>query len=137
MEKKLKEQKKRVKAVLDKWMGPLGLGWWRIDILWSEEECLDEKGWKAPFRIVHRWEYRLAELTVYLPMLEGISDVDLEELVVHELAHLFLAEVEDRTERTEADMRQHVEHATHSLSKAFLWLRQAVENDGKGEEPSD
>ena len=125
------EQKLRVQALSEKWLGPLGLKWWRIDFeyvrdgaeMWDPARDEIERGDSCAQARV-RWEYGLATLKFNLPSVKEEDDDHLEHIFVHELMHIFLNEMRE-------DGIIHEEHVATTLAKAFIWLRESLEVTSK------
>lgn len=119
-------QKARVKALVDRWIKPLGLGWWTIHIFYEREPLTRHSdlapGWTALFETTALWQYATATITAYLPDLADESDDDLDELFLHELGHILVCEL-----RQDEDRRAHEERVATMLAKAFCWLRRHCE----------
>lgn len=128
--KELNIQKRRVQRLADKWIQPLGLGWWRIDLLYSTE--VDRSGmttyqpadiggtYETVFAVGTDHNYMIARITAILPVIAQIEDERLEEYFVHELMHIFL-----RPMRTKQCAGEEEQVATR-LARAFLWIKNSV-----------
>lgn len=123
--REFKRQIKRIKALNCKWLGPLGLLWWHIDTNYydSSAEFHAATGVTSVMSVCVEWRYAHATISVNVPVIAGLDDERLEFNYLHELAHIFLAEL------TEVDKpsSEHEEHAATVLAKAFVWLRKACE----------
>lgn len=71
-------------------------------------------------------EYRTATIEWFAPTVATLDDPTLERAFVHELMHLFLAELQHECD----DMQWHIERACTDLAWAFVW---AVDLVGKEE----
>jgi len=126
-------QKARVEALFERWVGTIGLGWWRIQYVWHREESRDtdiDKDDVCMMDCRADWRYLHATINVYLPSIAEVDDTDyLEYLVVHELMHIFLCELRDRKETDDDDedtaASDHEERVATVLAKAMLWARDA------------
>lgn len=112
---------KRVKEIMEKWLEPLGLAHWRIDVLWIDEKLKNDDGDDVAFRINVLPQYMSAEIRAYAPTLFSLTDQVLEEYVVHELMHIFLSELEHEQD----DYHWHAERICTMLAKAFRWVWKA------------
>lgn len=114
----------QIKAAFDKWVTPLGLGWWRVDVLYYDDpkEILrlftvnDEETTLA--RVYASWEYMQAKVCINLPSFDELEDGEIERAVLHELVHILVNEMR------EGEMH-HEERVVSSLTKAFIWVRRA------------
>lgn len=118
-------QKARLLAVSERWITPLGMGWWRVTHIWERAEGASDKGDdRCPVAsVVVDWEYRHVGITWYLPTVARRSDEDLEQDFVHECCHILVNEM--RQWRDANDGLQHEERVCTDLARAFLWVRQA------------
>lgn len=64
-----------------------------------------------------KWHYRIATIRWFLPTCLTMSDRGLEEVLVHEYAHVLMAALDDRIK---PGSDEHVEHATESVARALL-----------------
>ena len=117
------EQKARVEALRDTWVKPVGLGWWRWDFAWRRERHAGDEteNTSTPFTIDPLWEYGRVKLTAYLPTVAEWDDEELEEAFCHELGHVFACEL--RPLEITDEYRQHEERVATMIGKAFVWLR--------------
>ncbi len=118
-----KESKEKIQKYLDKWMGPGGFNWWRIEIEWVRESQASA----AADTVVH-WQYRQVYIKFYLPIFEDMPEDRIEQIVVHELSHILIGSVhnfssEDSTEITE--------YATENVARALLFANSTVERGKK------
>lgn len=127
-------QKARVNALVDQWVKPIGLGWWRIDICWERDDPPLSQA-TPHFRTLMscraEWKYLLAEITVYLAAIRDLDDERLEYAFVHELMHIFLAEMRVTSEDEAEHQRDHEERVATTLAQALLWLRDSVREEAE------
>jgi hypothetical protein len=114
--KAFKAQRKRVRHILDAWIEPLGLKWFRIDVLYYRKRRSFKKYVIA--RTFCDWRYMTAQVRVNLSLTAKLNDDELERCLVHELAHLLLAEAEGIGKDPD-----HLERAVETVTKALLWVR--------------
>ncbi len=136
------QQKARLIALIDRWIKPLGLAWWSIDIVYVRDD------YKPPFATPQKtvslaycevdWRYYEATITWNMPEVLELSDWKLERGFVHELMHIFIHEMR-WTASNDADALDHEERVASTLSKAFLWLREELEGGQQvtGEDSAD
>lgn len=125
--KAYRKARARIQRLADKWIGPLGLKWWTIEQCYydSSDEyaaALDCDGESAVATCVCDWRYRTARISFNLPLWKALTDVEAEHNYVHELCHLFLAELQHETD----DRQGHIERTCQTLADAFLWVQQGV-----------
>lgn len=116
---KRKKQIKRIQAVLDTWIVPLGLGPWGLTMIYSDDpgDFRDSPNESVAARVWVRWEYMSAEITFNLKVCAGFDDHELESAILHELSHVMLDEVFREREQ------HHLERACSQLARVFCWIR--------------
>ena len=117
------KQKKRVKKVVDKWLKPIGLGWWIVHLKYDTEnkDCDEEV---ANCRV--NWPYKEATITFNLSVIENLDDERLNYTVLHEFMHIFVREMRDMGTHEEfSDAIKHEERVCTDLANAMMW---AVDN---------
>ncbi len=124
-DKEYRHEKKRVKKYIDKWFKTMGLGWYRVDMVWNRAR--DESNPRTAARTTTQWQYRSATVEWYLPSIADDDDDYLEGIVVHEFTHILLAPLllVDR----EDDLPLQHEYATDSVAQVIGWARKAGQND--------
>ncbi len=125
-------QKDRIEALREKWVKPLGLGWWRIVIDyvrqgWPRTEEQEATSSYPIMECAVRWEYLQAMIKVNVPELVDMDDDRLEECFVHELCHIFVNELREVSPDHDGWIKHEERVVTH-LAHAFLWLRKHVED---------
>lgn len=122
-------QRERLKALADKWVGPLGLGWWDLDFAYARDDYEPKHDNSRHDELANcrcDWRYGHAMITWNMPLAAEQSDEQLERAFVHELCHIFLNEMRWARE-ADTDGLDHEERVASTLTKAFLWLRDALE----------
>jgi len=117
-------QKRRVNDLHEKWVGPLGLGWWVWEYEWYRNQIDNHPD--ALFNIQVRFEYHDVTLQVSLGHVKQQSDLDLERSFVHELGHCFTLPLRDAASQgvNQEGMRFLEEHQATEISSSLLWLRE-------------
>lgn len=128
--------KARVRALADKWIGPLGLKWWRVELDFDRAGFERSEEMRAGnqfclMRCYVMWQYLTATIEVNAPECAELTDERLEETFVHELAHIFLHEMRAIGERREGWL-DHEERVATQLGRAFIWLREGAEREFRG-----
>lgn len=129
-------QQARLLALADKWVKPLGLGWWDLDFAYARDdyEPPDSLSPKERDRSLAYcnvdWRYGHATITWNMPRVAEQTDEKLERAFVHELAHIFLNEMRWARDG-DADHLDHEERVATTLTKAILWLRDSLLEQGK------
>lgn len=127
-DKEYREQKKRIKVLIDKWINPLGLNWWELTYGYVRGTNDSAETNYAPFAGKNRqftcimevstdYYYKTANIDFYLETIKGYEDI--ERYFVHELMHIFLKPLQSKGKYDEEELV-----ATH-LANAFIWSRQA------------
>ena len=117
-------QRERVKAVFERWTGPLGLRWQRrMTYEWHRGPIPGHE--QAAMTRTPSWEYKEVALGVNLCRVSDLDDEDLEWAIVHELMHVFLAGLIGAYNRKVDNdaFRMIEEHTASSLAHAVMWLR--------------
>lgn len=115
------EQKQRIRAIADRWIEPLGLNWWKIELEYSREPLQGaeedaKQGWCLQATCRAKWQYLDATITFGLPSIAHLSDEALEDVIVHELMHVFVNEMREKG-------INHEERVVTQLTKAVIGLR--------------
>lgn len=125
----MKRTRKRVLKAFYKWLYPLGLGWWEVNVHWisKPKEVLEEfktqrSGDIMPARVYVRWEYGVADLYINLPAFKGMKRWRIEKIIIHELLHVLVNEMRE-------DDISHEERVVTTLTKAVLWVRNAAHKE--------
>lgn len=117
MTKVERKARKRIKKLIDKWLGPLGLGWWqRIVFIYSADHpSFEKKNGDEVVMIVNAdWRYKAAVVTVNCHKVIEMSKDYLESVFLHEMAHIMLDELNVHND--------HEERVCTNLSQVFRWL---------------
>jgi hypothetical protein len=115
----------KIKQYIDKWLKPLGLLWWKIDIIYLDDpKELSEKEFFCDGNITLgrayvNWQYGSATVYFNVPGFEGLNDEDIEMAVVHELVHILVNEMRE-------EEMHHEERVVTGLTKAFIWTKEGV-----------
>lgn len=116
----------KLREWFDDWQLMLGLGSWEIQLLWTRERADDDKanaGRLSLATVEADWRYQRAEITLYMPTLVECTGKAQENTVVHELLHLYLAELENKKNQHRLD---HEERVVTQIANAFLRLRDSM-----------
>ena len=114
--KAVRETRKRIQKLTDKWLTPLGLGWWeRLTFLYSTDRDAFEREEGETVMIVNpSWEYKTARITVNCFLCAQMPQGHLEGIFLHELAHIILDELDAKND--------HEERVCTNLSQIFRWV---------------
>lgn len=130
-DKKYEQQKKRVIKLWKKWRIPLGLGWWRIELIYSREHVQGDTAYAPPsnngdfvciFDVKTNYYYRMATITAYLPVIQDVNDESLERYFIHECMHIILKAMSHKNTAKEE------ESVATMLADAILWTVKGVKN---------
>lgn len=130
-DKEYEAQKARVKALIDKWLTPLYLKWYDLDIDWHREKHCEHPD--DAFRVNSRWRYADATIYAYLPNIVDYDDEHLELVFIHECMHIVVNEMRPMDGDAHAhpdDWLEHEERVCTMLAKAFQCVRDYAK-DGK------
>jgi len=121
----VRDKRKKIKKYLKKWITPLGLGWWKIDIFYIDDPATILNEFKTGdgegivrATVKPQWEYGVASINFNLPAFNNLDDDEIERVVIHELVHILVNEMR------ESEMH-HEERVVTGLTKAFMWTREA------------
>ena len=113
-----------IKRVLRKWTRPLGIRWWFLDVSYvcdgegfERQSDGDVLGTCTCFP-----EYRSAKIRFNILKLRDQTPDQIEENVVHELAHILISPVAKGERRND-----NKEMAAVAVANALLWLRHECE----------
>src|SRR6266704_788775 len=128
-DKELAKQKRRIQILADRWLRPLGLLWWRIDIEYSREPIPTvDPDWVCNAKCTAKWEYLRATLAFSMPNIADHDDQELERIFVHECCHALVNEMRmwgppKLSEQELDEAMKHEERVVCALTAAFLWTR--------------
>lgn len=117
-DEEFERQKERIQALREKWVGPLGLKWWCTNWKYDRGDIADSDGY-GNYPVAHcraDWRYLEATIEWSLPRVVNLSDQELENVLVHELMHIFVNEMRE-------GKLKHEERVCETLARAFVWLR--------------
>jgi hypothetical protein len=131
-------QRKRLKALQNKWHGTLGLHWWYVTYSYAREPLKSEvaEGRTCLAQTMVDWEYLKATITFDMQAIAGEKDDDLEVAFVHECIHIFVNEMRQWAESEIPsgkmdEAMKHEERVVTQLTNAVIWSRRAGLDDGK------
>lgn len=134
-EKDRQHQRRRIKKLSDKWVRPIGLGWFKIDIRYYDSMVGESKTGAAgdcAMEITVNWQYLDATLRVNLDVTSDLSDEELEEAFVHELMHIYVHEMREwQNEDEESTKLSHEERVVTQLARAMIWAVKNVKHEKK------
>jgi hypothetical protein len=116
MKKWKREIHRKVGKYAKWWIRYTGLGYWdvRINFFDNFENFPREAG--ATAFVTVEWKYMDATIHISYEACRGLKNWELEKVIVHELAHVFLSEARE-------DGTDHEERVATLLQKAFCWVR--------------
>ena len=130
-DKSYEKQKKRVKKLFDKWRTPLGLGWWKITIVYSREKSRGEgingehntdiEGtWDIVFSTCSDFYYKIATITAFLPIIQNLSDENVERYLLHECAHILVTPMKHKDRELQEEL------VATTIADTILWVVEAT-----------
>ena len=119
----------RIEALRAKWVEPLGLGAWTLSIVCyrdsGEYQEITGCGPASAALCDASWQYQDARISFNCPKWLLMSENEQERVMLHELCHLLLAEL-DMCMKFED--HHHIEHVTTTLAQAFWWVQRQRES---------
>ena len=123
--------KSRIDTIVDEWQECLGLKWWHISFHYHRdsaafhESCPEDISLNSQAYTSVSWAYLDAAIHFNLPLCIDSSDVELEEMVVHEFMHVLVHEMRSvkNCECEQFDIR-HEERVCTMLQRAFAWTKE-------------
>lgn len=86
--------RRRIRRLFSKWRDHLGLSRWRFNLEYGEEPLFLNGHYEPRVTAmtgVQDWPYMQATITFNVDMIQDVDDHHLEEVMIHELLHLFFA----------------------------------------------
>ena len=123
-------KKKIIQKCLNEWTYRLGLRWWEITVTWYKKPKAIRRyfGCKKYEMVIARtfadWRYGTASIHVNLSAFDGMNDKKIESVVIHELCHVLVNELQ-------SGGIDHEERVVTGLQKAFVWTRDLPAQDGE------
>lgn len=111
----------RIGDLAREWMTLLDMRPWEIHVKVSPQ--FHEENRTLVAECVADWQYEYATITFYLPMVREVNAEHLEPIVVHELMHVLLAELDGHLKATG---KEHKEHVATTLARVILSLRERL-----------
>jgi hypothetical protein len=116
-------KKKGIMRVIDRWLTPLGLRWWEVNIVWVDkaQEIVDtfevmSNGDIVAAKVHADWKYGVAHVYINLPAFKELKRWKVERIIVHELVHILVNEMRE-------EGIDHEERVVTGLAKAFIWTK--------------
>ena len=130
-----KQMCKRIEALRDRWVEPLGLGDWTVTFTYFRKgknyrallNLPKQQGVTSLATCQCNWQYKQAWIGVNTPEWLGLSDYCTEANLVHELCHMLL---DSLAKAPDADKQAHLESTCTALANAFIWTRKEARERG-------
>ena len=133
-DKQFREIKAGIQVHFDRWAARFGLSTWNLKALYERDGDVFTPAWQEGMvrketlaNTVTNWPYMQATITFNCKALSDLSHADVEEAVIHELAHVLVAELRDVSD----DFLKHEERAVTMLARAFLTTRNDALQEAK------
>ena len=142
-DKEFNKADRRIKALVRKWVRPIGLGWWKVSVsVYRSETEMPVTGnaqqadpqWTRAMSTHVSWAYRDAKINVNGEYALNAKDSDLENSFLHELGHIFVNEMRSLPRNADSFSNNWIEHEEHvcsALASAFEWIYRAGVDAGK------
>jgi len=122
----MKKTRKRVMKAVNKWLHPLGLGWWEVTLHWHSKPKdvihtfqTDHDTDVVAAKMYCDWRYGTADLHINLPAFKCRKQWKIDKMIVHEFVHALVNEMR------EGDIN-HEERVVTALTKAVFWIVNAA-----------
>lgn len=125
-DKEFETQRKRIEPVLSKWIKVLGMDFHYIQVSWERNKDDDRKHTMACTQA--DWQYRQMYLYFFLPKIADLPDHQIDNLVLHELAHMIV-----RSAYTVEEYSEKVEYAVENVARAIEDAYKAGQKAGRKE----
>lgn len=135
-DKEFRNEQKRVQKAFDRWKEITGLGDWIIYHYWhrdgtagkGDSDRPNTAGWTTAARVEVSWEYIHATFHWNLHSLQGNTDLEMDRIVRHEIAHVLVNEMRQwAPERMDQDKldeaHKHEERVVSRLASVLKWCR--------------
>lgn len=119
-DKEVREQRVRIEKLIKKWLIPLGLGQWQVDIDYYGDIGSEDDYETIYMTCKANWPYLDAKLAVNLGACATLDDDKLERAFLHELMHIFLNEMRQK------EKEDHEERVATQLANAFVWVSKQI-----------
>ena len=113
------QQVERSKRYLYKWQWLVEDEWW-LKYIYSRGRDKQEDDENTGARVTTSWEYREAQIVIYTPLMAECLDDEVERIIVHEFAHIILAEMRLKGAKEDDPGGFHNEHVASTLAMSFL-----------------
>ena len=125
-----------LRQIVNEWYPALGLGWWEIDFEYVREtQAFDGDDELSLHRLVTaktqvQWEYLQGCVSFCIPRMTDLDYEAIENIVIHELMHVFVAEMRYCMKcNCYVSMfdEKHEERVVTQLAKVLGWTRKHFE----------
>lgn len=113
-----KQTKKLIRKYFRWWTHWLGLRYGKLDMRFMEF-IKDATGPDVAAVCHTDWRYQKTTIEFALHILREMNKKKIEEVVVHELMHIFLNEMREKG-------THHEEHVATCLTNAFMWVKEGA-----------
>jgi hypothetical protein len=124
--------KDKVQALVLKWKDKLRLQGWRITCEYYHDHIpnTEDKGpiSKVAGKVYPLWEYKKATIKWCMDALDELDDDELEEIIIHELVHILIAELQEWREDPPNGIK-HEERVVTDLSWIIMELGKPVKEE--------
>jgi predicted metallopeptidase len=109
-----RQVKKLLRKYLDYWVHWTGLGYWDIRVIFKKGSKKRGKDEHLAGKCFVTWKYVRATIIFYPQAMKHLPKEEIEAVVIHELMHIFLNEMDGTLD--------HEERVATQLQKAFSWV---------------
>jgi predicted SprT family Zn-dependent metalloprotease len=124
MSENRKREAKLIKESAQWWIHWLGLGYWDVTVHISDKVPKHKDKARVCGKSWVEWKYCSAYIEFYPKNMQGMTQSQIEVIVVHELLHVLVNEMREGTIENE-------ERVVTMLQKAMVWVKNAHRDEGK------
>lgn len=123
-DKEYKAQVARIRKLWKKWGSIHGLNEQWLNLEYDRERSEDSPSEAA--MTSWRWHYKHASVTFRIPACKDLDDEQLENVVVHEMAHILTGAMASAVPTEDKNL---MEFSTETVARALIWAREAGAKD--------
>lgn len=128
-DKEFEAQKRRIKALTDKYHRALGFGWYKVDHTYIREMDHDEERQVAKTTV--SWQYLMADVAWNMPLVADQTDEQLRSIWFHEYAHILTAPLMQGVDNDNPLASHLIEYTAETTARALEYAVDFTEKPQK------